>query len=95
MKNAIIMMMTENALSIHMEKPFNPILGETYQGYVDGCPIYLEQISHHPPVSAYYFVGRGYKKYGTTEPHISIGLNKGSGYSLNPHYIEYEDGMKI
>jgi hypothetical protein len=22
------------------EKPFNPILGETYQGTIDGCPIY-------------------------------------------------------
>ena len=89
------MMMTENALSIHMQKPFNPILGQTYQGFVDGCPIYLEQISHHPPISAYYLVGRGYKKYGTIEPQISFGINKASGFSSNPHYIEYEDGMKI
>lgn len=88
-------MMTENALSIHMEKPFNPILGETYQGFIDGCPIYLEQISHHPPISAYYLVGRGFKKYGTIEPQISFSINKASGFSSNPHYIEYDDGMKI
>ena len=24
-----------------MEKPFNPILGETYQSWVDGCPVYF------------------------------------------------------
>jgi hypothetical protein len=65
MKNALIIIMTANILAISMEKPFNPILGETYQGYIDGCPIYIEQISHHPPISSYYFVGRGYKMYGS------------------------------
>ena len=50
-------------LYIDMEKPFNPILGETFQGWVNGCPVYAEQISHHPPISAIYMVGRGYKVY--------------------------------
>jgi hypothetical protein len=27
-------------LFIDMEKPFNPILGETFQGWVNGCPVY-------------------------------------------------------
>ena len=42
-------------------------------------------------------VGRGYKKYGSIEPKISFGLNinKASGYSSNPHYVEFDDGMKI
>ena len=48
-----------------MEKPFNPILGETYQGWIDGCPVYFEQISHHPPIAAYYLKGRGYTVSGT------------------------------
>lgn len=95
MKFSVILMISENALSIHMEKPFNPILGETFQGWIDGCPMYLEQISHHPPISAYYFLGRGYKKYGCMEPKVSVGLNSGSGYSIFPHYVEFEDGMKI
>jgi hypothetical protein len=50
---------------IRMDKPFNPILGETYQGIVDGCPIYGEQISHHPPISSLYMVGRGYRIYAS------------------------------
>ena len=34
------------------EKPLNPILGETHQAYgQDGAMIYMEQTSHHPPVS--------------------------------------------
>jgi hypothetical protein len=47
-----------------MDKPFNPILGETYQTIIDGCPVYGEQISHHPPISAVFMKGRGYKIYG-------------------------------
>ena len=79
-----------------LNKPFNPILGETFDLEVPGKYRYhAEQVSHHPPISAYYLVGRGYKKYGTIEPQISFGINKASGFSSNPHYIEYEDGMKI
>lgn len=48
-----------------MEKPFNPILGETYQAWVDGCPVYFEQISHHPPVAAYFMKGRGFELSGS------------------------------
>ena len=29
-----------------IQKPFNPILGETFQGIIGNIPIYLEQISH-------------------------------------------------
>lgn len=47
-----------------MEKPFNPILGETFQCWIDECPIYFEQISHHPPIAAFMMYGRGYKTYG-------------------------------
>lgn len=35
-------------------KPFNPILGETFEGeYSCGARVFAEQISHHPPVSAW------------------------------------------
>jgi hypothetical protein len=38
----------------NIEKPFNPILGETYQGQIGEFTVNLEQISHHPPLSAIY-----------------------------------------
>lgn len=38
-------------LGCEQEKPFNPIVGETYQGYIAGTPVVVEQISHHPPIS--------------------------------------------
>jgi len=46
-------------LNISQRKPFNPILGETYEGFIGESPVYLEQISHHPPIS-YFEVGHFY-----------------------------------
>lgn len=51
---------SNSLLYLSMEKPFNPILGETFQCWVNGCPAYAEQISHHPPIAALLFKGRGY-----------------------------------
>lgn len=42
-------------LNISQRKPFNPILGETFQGMLGESSIYMEQVCHHPPIS-YFFV---------------------------------------
>ena len=41
------------------KKPFNPLLGETWQARQahGGCTIFMEQISHHPPISAFEMLG--------------------------------------
>lgn len=41
-------------LNIGQRKPFNPILGETFQGTIDNKSICFEQISHHPPISYFH-----------------------------------------
>ena len=53
--------LSNSPLYLNMEKPFNPILGETFQCWIDGCPAYAEQISHHPPIAALIYMGRGFK----------------------------------
>ena len=41
-----------------IEKPLNPVLGETYHTLgQDGAKIYVEQTSHHPPRSHWYIDG--------------------------------------
>lgn len=75
-----------------MLKPFNPILGETLQLKIDGCPIYLEQVSHHPPVGSYFFQGRKYRLHGQIEPRVSFGMNNIKGFSSRPNFLEFEDG---
>ena len=46
-----------------VKKPYNPILGEVFQCQYDwgdaGKTLYVaEQVSHHPPVSAFYSTNR-------------------------------------
>ena len=45
--------------NMRMGKPFNPLLGETYQLEQDGFRIVCEQVCHHPPVSAFYAEANG------------------------------------
>lgn len=59
-----------------LAKPFNPLLGETYQAqWQDGTRIFLEQSSHHPPVS--HWIARHPKasqliKYTAAKPSCDI-----------------------
>ena len=55
------------------KKPFNPILGETWQSSNDtGCHAFVEQASHHPPIAAYQVDGPGFSLRGTTELNIQV-----------------------
>jgi len=59
-------------------KPLNPILGETCTGeYDDGSHFYLEQVSHHPPISYMLYIGPqdAYRFYGPSQFAASAGLN--------------------
>lgn len=42
------------------KKPFNPMLGETYELVTEDYRFMAEQVSHHPPVSAYLHEGKDY-----------------------------------
>ena len=50
--------MTFAISTVHMAvaqlKPFNPILGETFQTKINDVMFYMEQTSHHPPIFNYY-----------------------------------------
>lgn len=79
-----------STLFLGIDKPFNPILGETFQGWIDGCPVYVEQISHHPPISAILMYGRGYRISFTLEPKIELEMNRVIMTSDGEHTIEFE-----
>lgn len=43
-------------------KPFNPLLGETFEMVTPGFRFIAEQVSHHPPVTAFHCMGNsGYR----------------------------------
>lgn len=69
-KRVVAFAISFTIIYIKMDKPFNPILGETYQSLIDGCPVYGEQISHHPPISAIFMKGRGFTTYGNVEAKV-------------------------
>ena len=96
----VIVTLTFSSLHASMSqwKPFNPILGETYEGsFVDGSKIYCEHISHHPPITAFYVKGDGYKFYGSFEylAKTSKTCNDITFWQEGKGTFEFDDGMKI
>ena len=71
-----------NPYSINrLKKPFNPLLGETFEYCENGIRFIAEQVSHHPPISAFYcesddFTFEGYYNMKST---ISM-----SGFVVTP-----------
>lgn len=82
-------------------KPFNPILGSTYQAKLaDGTPCYLEQTCHHPPVTHYLIQPESglYKLAGFSgiDGHVVWGLDTGlSSRRIGINVVEFEDGTRI
>nr|XP_018900171.1 PREDICTED: oxysterol-binding protein-related protein 2 [Bemisia tabaci] len=64
-----------SALSSNWErpgKPFNPLLGETYELQRDGFKVVCEQVSHHPPVSAFHAESEHFIFYGSIYPKLKF-----------------------
>eukprot|EP00163_Fabomonas_tropica_P030325 TRINITY_DN679_c1_g1_i13.p1 TRINITY_DN679_c1_g1~~TRINITY_DN679_c1_g1_i13.p1 ORF type:complete len:408 (-),score=133.68 TRINITY_DN679_c1_g1_i13:373-1596(-) len=79
-------------------KPFNPVLGETFEAsYSDGTQLFLEQSMHHPPVTHFYTLGPQelFKFYGSINFSSSFRGNKVVGQQKGEHHVEFADGVKI
>jgi len=84
-------------LTTSFAKPLNPILGETYNGYYeDGSRIFLEQISHHPPIAYMLFSGPNdaYKFYGPSAFNASAGLNSITVNTKAWRRIQFKDSKQ-
>jgi len=82
------------------QKPFNPILGETFQARLsDGSEVFLEQISHHPPISAFQLDGPDglYQFSGSSQPDVSFELQANSVRTAarGARSIKFQDGGEI
>lgn len=79
-------------------KPFNPILGETYEAtYPDGTQVFLEHVSHHPVKSAFTVVGpKGlYRLSGVYEFESVSTRNSLANYQNGTATIAFHDGAVI
>ena len=75
-------------------KPFNPILGETFQAKLNNSTYYLEQTSHHPCIMNFYAVQPYNTIYGYEQADASTSAN-----SVTVHYkgkltVEFKDKTK-
>lgn len=84
-----------NPLELVMLKPFNPILGETFQAKIGGIPIYYEQISHHPPISSYFMKSSEFTISGNLIAIANVSLNSGSGGNAGKMFIQMKNGNKF
>ena len=89
MKLIVTFILSINILELRSEKPFNPILGETFQGYLGTIPISYEQISHHPPISAYYMNSEEFQMYGNLVSYAEMGLNSAVGGNSGIIHIKF------
>ncbi|XP_006818987.1 oxysterol-binding protein-related protein 1-like [Saccoglossus kowalevskii] len=57
-----------------VQKPFNPLLGETYEFVRKdmGFRLIAEQVSHHPPVSAFYADSPNWNFHGSVHPKLKF-----------------------
>jgi oxysterol-binding protein 1 len=67
-------------------KPFNPLLGETFEFTNDSFQFLAEQVSHHPPVTAVYCRG---KKYTFSTCHKMNTSFNGKMLKVTSQYRQY------
>jgi hypothetical protein len=83
-------------LSPLQTKPFNPIIGETFQTKIGNMNIYCELIVHKPPTCSFYCIddNRTYKFYGYVGTVASTGANSCKATKRGKIILEFKDGNK-
>lgn len=77
-------------------KPFNPILGETYQTQLeDGSLVFCEHTSHHPPISNFQIFGKGYMVWGYFIFGGAFKTNALTQNQIGPIYVDFDDGTRV
>ena len=75
-------------------KPFNPILGETFQCLLgDETTVYIEHTVHSPPTSNFLLRGRNYSAFGYIITEASIGANSVKARKSGSFTIKFNDGI--
>ena len=72
---------TIGANSKRLRKPFNPLLGETYEYCKGDLKFISEQICHHPPISGFYAECNDFIVEGALHVYMNISL---TGFAIEP-----------
>ena len=82
-------------ISCLQAKPFNPILGETYQCKINGLDIYLEHIEHKPPTYSFYCKSKNYMIYGHQTIEANTGANSVKAFKKGKYIVRFADGHEF
>jgi hypothetical protein len=87
-----------NPTLVQCRIPLVPILGETYQlEMATGEKLYIEQICHHPSITAFLLEGDGFTYSGSYQINAALnGPNSVKGWKEGKQTIKFaNDGAKI
>ena len=90
-KYVVTCMMTFLHVSTGQKKPFNPVIGETYQGYLGKSLYYAEQVSHHPPISSFQLLNDLFTMHGFYEFTANTSANSVKARQIGPTWINIGD----
>lgn len=80
-------------LSPMQTKPFNPIIGETYQIQIgEDLELYFEQVAHKPPTCAFYGTSKNYNIFGNLSVEAKTGANSLKATKHGTFKITFPDG---
>ena len=95
-KRVILMAVAGLYLAPSQEKPFNPLLGETLQGFwPDGTQVFCEHTVHHPPVTNFSILGNGFKMEGHLELIGKFKKNSLIGGFNGKVNVKFESGQVV
>ena len=96
LKTMTSFLLSQLYLSVLRIKPFNPLLGETYQVKIANLNCYFEQTSINPPITNIYCFDsdNNYKIYGYISISTKIGINNIKVIKYGNIYIEFNKGNK-
>eukprot|EP01064_Diplonema_japonicum_P026758 TRINITY_DN382_c4_g1_i1.p1 TRINITY_DN382_c4_g1~~TRINITY_DN382_c4_g1_i1.p1 ORF type:complete len:382 (+),score=60.07 TRINITY_DN382_c4_g1_i1:66-1211(+) len=98
MKLVVAMVVSGLHKNLNCKKPFNPVLGETYEAtFEDGSHIHVEQTSHHPPVSSWevHSHDNTWKFTGTAKWSGYFAGNAVKGGQQGVNCLEFSDGYRV
>jgi len=81
-----------NIARVPRKKTFNPVLGETFEYITQNYRYFGEQVSHHPPISAFSVEGEGYSIIGHSliKPKFSFDMGRGRLDLQDSGHLLYE-----
>ncbi len=77
------------------DKPFNPIIGETFQIKSGNSTFYAEQTSHHPPITNFYIHNPKFVMWGYIGMDFRMGANNATAKFIGNTRIRYNNGTEF